>query len=52
MHSSTTPVTPGSVRKPVVHESDRNVIIYTGFAALALVLLGAFVYHFSGQLLR
>ncbi len=33
-------------------ESDRNVLIYTGYAAGALALLGALAYHFSSQILR
>jgi hypothetical protein len=33
-------------------ESDRTVLIYTGYAVSALVLLGALVYHFSTQLFR
>ncbi len=52
--TNTTPTTAvPSNHKVVVHEeSCRTVLVYTGYAISALLLLGAVAYHFSTQLLR
>jgi hypothetical protein len=50
-NSATTP-SAASKHKTVHRESDRNVLIYTGYILSALLLLGAVAYHFSQQLIR
>ena len=49
--AATTPSAPAK-NKIVLRESDRNVLIYTGYVISALVLLSAVAYHFSLQLMR
>jgi hypothetical protein len=51
MPETNTTVTP-TKNKVVLRESDRNVLIYTGYVISALLLLSAVAYHFSMQLMK